>query len=131
MIIYLLKHSNSEFSGTLCGVGFSSGRGSTSSRFDRDRCVAKGCKDISDKVKSIQAAQKKKEEAKAAKAETAELKKKKAIQLVIFSLWKTLKMSGNILITDGTNLTGKWILIPLLLSMANLKEYHSNDKKNS
>ncbi|MCK5127907.1 MAG: hypothetical protein KAR42_16740 [candidate division Zixibacteria bacterium] len=79
MIIYILKHSNSEFSGTLCGVGFSNGRGSTSSTFDRDRCIKNGCKDITDKVKSIQAAQKKKEEAKAAKADKAEdLKKKKA-----------------------------------------------------
>lgn len=78
MIIYILKHSNSEFSGTLSGVGFDKGRGSSSSKFDRDRCVEKGCKDITDKVKSIQAAQKKKEEAKAAKAETVELKKKKA-----------------------------------------------------
>ena len=72
MIIYILKHSNSEFSGTLAGVGFSSGRGSTSSAFDRDRCIKNGCKDITDKVKSIQAAQKKKEEGKAAKAEKAE-----------------------------------------------------------
>ena len=79
MIIYILKHSNSEFSGTLCGVGFSNGRGSTSSTFDRDRCIKNGCKDITDKVKSIQAAQKKKEEAKAAKAEkTKDLKTKKA-----------------------------------------------------
>jgi len=78
MIIYILKHSNSDFSGTLCGVGFSNGRGSTSSTFDRDRCVKNGCKDITGKVKSIQAAQKKKEEAKAAKADKAtELKKKK------------------------------------------------------
>ena len=75
MIIYILKHSNSDFSGTLCGVGFSNGRGSTSSIFDRDRCVKNGCKDITGKVKSIQAAQKKKEEAKAAKAEKAEDKK--------------------------------------------------------
>ncbi len=79
MIIYLLKHSNSEFSGTLAGVGFSNGRGSTSSKFDRDRCIAKGCKDITDKVKSIQAAQKKKEEGKAAKAEKAEDKAKKEV----------------------------------------------------
>lgn len=79
MIIYILKHSNPDFSGTLCGIGFSNGRGSTSSTFDRDRCVKNGCKDITEKVKSIQTAQKKKEEAKAAKAEKAtELKKKKA-----------------------------------------------------
>ena len=77
MIIYILKHSNSDFSGTLCGVGFSNGRGSTSSKFDKDRCVKNGCKDITDKVKSIQAAQKKKEEAKAAKAEKADDKAKK------------------------------------------------------
>jgi len=77
MIIYILKHSNSDFSGTLCGVGFSNGRGSTSSTFDRDRCVKNGCKDITEKVKSIQVAQKKKEEAKATKAEKAEDKKKK------------------------------------------------------
>jgi len=75
MIIYLLKHSNSEFSGTFYGVGFSKGRGSTSSKFDRDRCINKGCKDITSKVESIQAAQKKKEEAKAAKAKKVEDKK--------------------------------------------------------
>ncbi len=77
MIIYILKHSDSDFSGTVCGVGFSNGRGSTSSKFDKDRCVKAGCKDISGKVKSIQAAQKKKEEAKAAKAEKAKEKAKK------------------------------------------------------
>ena len=77
MIIYILKHSDSDFSGTLCGVGFSDGRGSTSSTFDRDRCIKNGCKDITSKVKSIQAAQKKKEEAKATKADKAEDKKKK------------------------------------------------------
>ena len=77
MIIYILKHSNSDFSGTLCGVGFDKGRGSSSSAFDRDRCIKNGCKDITSKVKSIHAAQKKKEEAKAAKADKAEDKKKK------------------------------------------------------
>lgn len=77
MIIYILKHQNSDFSGTLCGVGFSNGRGSTSSAFDKDRCVKNGCKDITAKVESIQAAQKKKEEAKAAKAEKAKDKAKK------------------------------------------------------
>lgn len=83
MIIYLLKHSNSEFSGTLCGVGFSSGRGSTSSSFDRDRCIKKGCKDISSKVKSIQAAQKKKEETATAKAKkAAEQEEKKRLEKI-------------------------------------------------
>ena len=77
MIIYILKHGNPDFSGTLCGVGFSNGRGSTSSKFDSDRCVKRGCKDITEKVKSIQAAQKKKEEGKAAKAEKAKDKAKK------------------------------------------------------
>ena len=75
MIIYLLKHSNSEFSGIFHGVGFDKGRGSTSSTVDRDLCVKGGCKDITEKVKSIQAAQKKKEEGKAAKAKKAEEKK--------------------------------------------------------
>ena len=78
MIIYLLKHSNSEFSGTFHGVGFDKGRGSTSSRPDRDLCVKAGCKDITSKVESIKAAQKKKEEVKAAKAQKAEDKKKDA-----------------------------------------------------
>jgi hypothetical protein len=79
MIIYLLKHSNSEFSGIFHGVGFHKGRGSTSSRPDRDLCVKGGCKDITSKVESIKAAQKKKEEGKAAKADKAEdLKTKKA-----------------------------------------------------
>lgn len=77
MIIYLLKHSNSEFSGIFHGVGFDKGRGSTSSRPDRDLCVKSGCKDITEKVKSIQAAQRKKEEGKAAKAEKADEKVKK------------------------------------------------------
>ena len=80
MIIYILKHGNSDFSGTLCGVGFSNGRGSTSSKFDRDRCIKNGCKDITEKVKSIQVAQKKKEEGKAAKAEKAEEKKVKFVE---------------------------------------------------
>lgn len=78
MIIYILKHRNSDFSGTLCGVGFSNGRGSTSSSFDRDRCIKDGCKDITSKVKSIQAAQKKKEEAAAKKAKTADEKDQEA-----------------------------------------------------
>ena len=79
MIIYLLKHSNSEFSGIFHGVGFDKGRGSTSSRPDRDLCVKSGCKDITSKVESIKVAQKKKEEAKAAKAQkAADLKTKKA-----------------------------------------------------
>lgn len=78
MIIYILKHSDSDFSGTLCGVGFSDGRGSTSSSFDRDRCIKNGCKDITSKVKSIQAAQKKKEETATAKAKKAAEKDQEA-----------------------------------------------------
>jgi hypothetical protein len=69
MIIYLLKHADPKFSGVFCGVGFDKGRGSTSSKIDKDGCIQKGCKDITSKVESIKAAQKKKEEAKAAKAE--------------------------------------------------------------
>ena len=72
MIIYILKHTNPDFSGTLCGVGFSNGRGSTSSKFDSDRCVKRGCKDITKKVMSILIAQKEKEDAKAARAKKAE-----------------------------------------------------------
>jgi len=79
MIIYILKHSNSDFSGTLCGVGFDQGRGSTSSTFDRDRCIKKGCKEITNQWNASVAAKKKKEEGKAAKAQKAEdLKTKKA-----------------------------------------------------
>lgn len=69
MIVYILKHSNSEFSGGFFGVGFDKGRGSTSSKVDRDRCVGHGCKDITSKVESIKAASKKKAEGKAAKAQ--------------------------------------------------------------
>ena len=69
MIIYVLKHSNPEFSGGFFGVGFDKGRGSTCSRPDRDLCVKNGCKDITSKIESIKAASKKKAEGKAAKAE--------------------------------------------------------------
>ena len=77
MIVYILKHSNSEFSGGFFGVGFDKGRGSTSSKVDRDRCVQNGCKDITSKVESIKAASKKKAEAKAAKVEAEKKAEKK------------------------------------------------------
>ena len=69
MIIYILKHSNSDFSGTLCGVGFDKGRGSTSSTFDRDRCIKAGCKDISQQIRASGMAKEKKADLKAKKAE--------------------------------------------------------------
>lgn len=76
MTVYILRHKNSNFSGTFFAVGFHKGRGSTSSKFDRDRCVSAGCKDITQQYWADQAAKEKKEEAEAAKKEKEAAKKK-------------------------------------------------------
>lgn len=76
MTIHILKHKNSNFSGTLFGVGFFKGRGSTSSGFDKKRCEEIGCKDITQKFWADKAIKDKKEEVAAVKAEKTAAKKK-------------------------------------------------------
>ena len=76
MTIHILRHKNKDFSGTLFGVGFSDGRGSTSSGMDKKRCEDVGCKDITQKFWADKTVKDKKEEAAAVKAEKTAAKKK-------------------------------------------------------
>lgn len=59
-MIYILKHPKSDFTGISFGVGFDNGRGSTSSKYDRDRLVKAGCKDLTKKAAAAAEASKKK-----------------------------------------------------------------------
>jgi len=48
-VIYILKHPQKGFTGMWGPIGFENGRGSTSSRGDRDILVEKlGCEDITE-----------------------------------------------------------------------------------
>lgn len=54
-MIYRLKHPTAGFTGHWGPIGFENGRGSTSSKQDRDLLVEKlGCKDITEKHRKKQ-----------------------------------------------------------------------------
>lgn len=55
MSIFILKHPNSKFSGSVYGVSFDNGVGSTSSQRDAEFCIQKyGCEDVTAKYERKQ-----------------------------------------------------------------------------